>query len=278
MLLQRPCFPILSIINISQTKQQAIKTSNSYSLSILHIIIRASASPRKSSTKMAPSSRNVLTATLILASTAYALPQQNVDSSMPVLSQPTATASVEVWQSSSASANEWWTPEATQSEWDWKTWSASQVQSTPVAVVATSPVAQALAASESSTPYSNPFTIYTTMTNSLGVITGMPAVVTAQPSEAAVVSVCSGCSSVMSDQASWSSMVASLYTTSTPVAAAVASSTMSSDVEALSAESSAASSASSSVTFSQSTGAASRSIAISGSAVLAIIGAIAALV
>ena len=39
----------------------------------------------------------------------------------------------------------------------------------------------------SSTPYENPFTIYTTMTNSLGVITGMPAVWTSQPSQPAVV-------------------------------------------------------------------------------------------
>ena len=39
----------------------------------------------------------------------------------------------------------------------------------------------------SSSSYDNPFTIYTTMTNSLGVITGMPSVWTSQPSQPAVV-------------------------------------------------------------------------------------------
>jgi hypothetical protein len=39
----------------------------------------------------------------------------------------------------------------------------------------------------SSEPYENPFTIYTSMTNSLGVITGMPAVWTSQPSQPALV-------------------------------------------------------------------------------------------
>lgn len=35
--------------------------------------------------------------------------------------------------------------------------------------------------------YDNPFTVYTSMTNSLGVITGMPSVVTSQPSQPALV-------------------------------------------------------------------------------------------
>ncbi|KIW95267.1 uncharacterized protein Z519_03851 [Cladophialophora bantiana CBS 173.52] len=35
--------------------------------------------------------------------------------------------------------------------------------------------------------YENPFTIYTSMTNSLGVITGMPSVVTSQPTQPAVI-------------------------------------------------------------------------------------------
>jgi hypothetical protein len=39
-----------------------------------------------------------------------------------------------------------------------------------------------LLASSSTSSYENPFTIYTTQTNSLGVITGMPSVVTSQPS------------------------------------------------------------------------------------------------
>lgn len=43
------------------------------------------------------------------------------------------------------------------------------------------PPAQAPPASESSAPYSNPFTIYTSQTNEWGVVTGMPSVVTSQP-------------------------------------------------------------------------------------------------
>ncbi|KAL6251017.1 hypothetical protein RBB50_001225 [Rhinocladiella similis] len=41
---------------------------------------------------------------------------------------------------------------------------------------------QAPPATASTSSYENPFTIYTTQTNSLGVITGMPSVVTSQPS------------------------------------------------------------------------------------------------
>ncbi|KAK5947059.1 hypothetical protein PMZ80_001205 [Knufia obscura] len=220
---------------------------------------------------MAPSRRNVLAATLIIASTAAALPQQKVDTGMPVLSQATAT-SAEAWQTSSA--QQWWTPSASQSQWDWNTWSASQAQSTPVALAVSAPAssAPAVITSQSSAPYSNPFTVYTSMTDSRGVITGMPAVATSQPSQADVATVCSGCASVMSAQESWSSMVSSIYSTSTPVPTS-ASSTMSSATSA----SSTGSSASSSPTFEQSTGAASRSAVLSGGAVLAMIATVVAL-
>ncbi|KAJ9609746.1 hypothetical protein H2200_006074 [Cladophialophora chaetospira] len=40
---------------------------------------------------------------------------------------------------------------------------------------------------QSTSSYENPFTVYTSQTNSLGVITGMPAVVTSQPTQPAVV-------------------------------------------------------------------------------------------
>ncbi len=232
-----------------------------------HLHQNALALPPHHPFSMAPSRRNVLAATLVLASTASALPQQKVDTSMPFLSEATATAS----------AQQWWTPSASQSQWDWNTWSASQPQSTPLALAATSS-APAVVTSQSSAQYSNAFTVYTSMTDSRGVITGMPAVATAQPSQAEVATVCSGCSSVASAEESWSSMVASIYSTST-LAAASANSTMSSATSATSTASSASStsSATSSATFSQSTGAASRNIVCSGGAVLAMVGAVAAL-
>jgi len=51
----------------------------------------------------------------------------------------------------------------------------------------TSSVSVTTSVSWPSSSYDNPFTIYTSMTNSLGVITGMPAVVTSQPTQPAVV-------------------------------------------------------------------------------------------
>lgn len=203
----------------------------------------------------------------------------NINTAMPFLSDAPA------WTSS---AQVWWTPDATQtqSQWDWQTWSQSSVASTPATLVQSTPVAtsiassapvvysswtsaQVVSSSASSVPYSNPFTVYTTQTNSAGVITGMPAVVTSQPSEAPKATVCSGCASVLSDQASWSSMVGSLYTTATPVAAA-ANATESSGSSRTS-----GSASSTSEGFSQSTGtnAASRREVLNGGAVLAIFGA-----
>ncbi|OAP60700.1 hypothetical protein AYL99_05702 [Fonsecaea erecta] len=57
----------------------------------------------------------------------------------------------------------------------------------PVASTNWAPSTTAEVSSWSTSSYENPFTIYTTMTNSLGVITGMPAVVTSQPTQPAVV-------------------------------------------------------------------------------------------
>ncbi|EXJ58520.1 hypothetical protein A1O7_05946 [Cladophialophora yegresii CBS 114405] len=56
-----------------------------------------------------------------------------------------------------------------------------QPQAPPTAAVASS------SSVPSTSSYENPFTIYTSMTNSLGVITGMPSVVTSQPTQPAVI-------------------------------------------------------------------------------------------
>lgn len=193
-----------------------------------------------------------LSTALVGASPVYS---GDINTAMPVL--PDATSWV-------ASTTVWWTPDATQSEWDWKTWSQSStsvIESTPEAISTPSTTP----AASSWVPYSNPFTIYTTMTNSLGVITGMPAVVTSQPSQAPKATVCSGCASVESAQESWSSMVGSLYSTATTVAAnAEASSTGSSRTSATA--------SSTSPGFSQDTNAASRSEVFNSGAALAVFG------
>lgn len=212
---------------------------------------KAQSSPSK--TNMSPSSTFAtilaLSTALVGASPVYS---GSIDTSMPVL--PDATSWVQ-------SATVWWTPDATQSEWDWKTWSQSStstIQYTPEATTTTTATPQA----SSWVPYSNPFTIYTTMTNSLGVITGMPAVDTSQPSMAPKATECSGCASVESAQESWSKMVSSLYSTATPVVVAV---------NATSSKSTSTASATSSG-FSQDTNAASRSDIFNSGAALAVFG------
>lgn len=187
-----------------------------------------------------------LSTALVGASPVYS---GNVDTAMPVL--PDATS----WISS---ATVWWTPDATQSEWDWRTWSLSSSASS---VVEATPEAT----TTSEIPYSNPFTIYTTMTNSLGVITGMPAVDTSQPSQAPKATVCSGCASVESAQASWSSMVSSLYSTVTPTAAAASASSLTPS----------GTSTASSPNFSQDTNAAARREVLNSGAALAVFGIVA---
>lgn len=194
----------------------------------------------------------------------------NVNSAMPFLTAETAYPT---------SSQVWWTPDASQSQWDWKTWSPSSATSTILAVstpsatvlVQSTPSATSavvVTSSSKSEAYSNPFTIYTTMTNSLGVITGMPAVATSQPSQAAKATECSGCASVKSAQSSWSSMISSMYSTSSPVAAAVSPTSSSSASRATSATSTSAG-------FSQKTNAASRREVLNGGAALAVFGAVA---
>lgn len=192
-----------------------------------------------------------------------------IDTAMPFLSQATE------WPTSS---QVWWTPDASQSQWDWKTWSQSSASSTVLAVstssataVQSTPIATSTSV-VSPTPYSNPFTIYTTMTNSAGVITGMPAVVTSQPTQAAKATECAGCTSVKSDQASWSSMVSSIYSAETSKAAAVSVSSSSGPSSA-----SSPSTSTTSAGFSQSTNAASRREIFNCGAALAIFGAFACL-
>ena len=204
-----------------------------------------------------PSTMNFFTSALLMA-TATALPQifgGKVDNSMPFLSSGQSDiAKGEVVAPTGTTV--WWTPESTAP-------SATSVQSVDWNKAASSP-----AVTQPSVPYSNPFTIYTSMTDSRGVITGMPAVITAQPSQAAVATICSGCAEVSSQQASYSSMVASLYSTSsTAVRSNTTMATATSQV--------ASSSASASATFRQS-GAGSRNEVVGG-AVLAFAGALVAL-
>lgn len=215
---------------------------------------------------MALSRRTILATVLLLTSTATnALPQPQpqpepqgkVDTAMPFLSSTTAAAA-DAW--ASTTSTQWWTPSSSATAVATPQ-SSNAWESTPV--IPTGNIA------ETTAPYSNPFTIYTTQTDSRGVITGMPAVVTAQPSQADVATVCSGCSSVLSDEASWSSMVASLYSTSTPAAAVTGNETLATSTVS-------ETSSASRTGFSQSTGAASRKEVLSGGAMLALFGAVAA--
>lgn len=164
-----------------------------------------------------------------------------------------------------------WSPQATQSEWNWQAWSSSQAAASSATAAAAAVQASMNAAS--SVPYSNPFTIYTTMTNSLGVITGMPAVATSQPSQPAVATACSGCASVLSQQSAWASSVGTLMSSSRPATTVVAvSSTGSSSTTQASASATTAQ-----PSFAQRTGAASQ-LAVSGRQVTALLfGAIALL-
>ena len=157
--------------------------------------------------------------TLLFAVTVLALPQPQgkTDSSMPFLTPSvTATATATAQPQQSSTINEW------------EAWS----HTASAAIAAASKSLESLASimtPATTVPYSNPFTAYTSLTDSRGVITGMPAVATSIPSQAAVVTsiptqasvvtVCSGCASVMSAEASWSSMVSSIYATTSSVTA-----------------------------------------------------------
>lgn len=206
---------------------------------------------------MAPTTSTLLTAAILFTSSVLALPQK-VDTNMPVL----PSTSQQVWWTNTAAVEEWnqWTVLKT----------ASATATAAVVATGSSAVSSAKAtvsAASNSVPYSNPFTIYTSMTNSLGVITGMPAVVTSQPTQAAVATVCSGCASVLSAQSSWGSMVSSIYSSSVTRVAAVSTSSAAPSQSASATRSS----------FQQaSTGAAGRTMANSGAAIL-LVGAVAAL-